>query len=246
MAEPQRRETDNTATGDTPVDRRRSPVNDTPHRRRKHDLLRKYRQPLIGLGLVGAAMPLVNATTQAGDPAKNTAAPAPGTDQASASAAGTDAEEALVGKIAASRASDARQADIQAAMAKFKISEELATDIYDIAQQEGLDTDVAYGLVRTESTFNDRAVSHVGARGLTQVMPRTARWLIPGTTAQDLFDRKTNLKLGFKYLTQLAEKYSGDMKLALLAYNRGPGTVDKVLKKGGNPDNGYAAKVMGG
>jgi soluble lytic murein transglycosylase-like protein len=246
MAEPQRRHTDDPATDAAPGDRRRSQANDTPHRRRKNDLLRKYRQPLIGLGLVGAAMPLVNATTQASDPAKNTAAPAPGADQASAANAGADAEEALVGKIAASRASDARQGDIEAAMTKFKISEELATDIYDIAQQEGLDTDVAYGLVRTESTFNDRAVSHVGARGLTQVMPRTARWLVPGTSAQDLFDRKTNLKLGFKYLTQLVDKYSGDMKLALLAYNRGPGTVDKVLKKGGNPDNGYAAKVMGG
>ena len=84
------------------------------------------------------------------------------------------------------------------------------------------------------------------ARGLTQVMPRTARWLMPGTTAEDLYDRQTNLRLGFRYLNQLIDKYRGDVKLALTAYNRGPGTVDRVLKRGGNPDNGYADKVLGG
>ena len=77
-------------------------------------------------------------------------------------------------------------------------------------------------------------------------MPRTAKWLRPGTAADDLYDRHVNLSLGFKYLNQLIDKYDGDVKLALLAYNRGPGTVDKILKRGGNPDNGYARKVMDG
>src|SRR5690606_28559925 len=79
----------------------------------------------------------------------------------------------------------------------------------------------------------------------TQVMPRTAAWLEPGTTSKDLYDRKTNLRLGFRYLDQMIDKYKGDVKLALLAYNRGPGTVDKVLARGGDPDNGYADRVLG-
>jgi soluble lytic murein transglycosylase-like protein len=135
---------------------------------------------------------------------------------------------------------------VQAAMQQFGISEALAGDIYDIARQENIDPEVAYGLVRTESTFDERAVSHVGARGLTQVMPRTARGVIPGTTTDQLFERKTNLRLGFRYLDQLVQKYRGNVELALTAYNRGPGTVDKVLKRGGNPDNGYAGKVLRG
>ena len=67
-------------------------------------------------------------------------------------------------------------------------------------------------------------------------MPRTAKWLRPGTTAEDLFDRATNLDLGFSYLRDLIDKYNGNTKLALLAYNRGPGTVDKILKRGGDPE----------
>ena len=89
-------------------------------------------------------------------------------------------------------------------------------------------------------------MSGVGARGLTQVMPRTARWLKPGTKTDDLYDQRTNLKLGFKYLNQLIDKYNGNVRHALLAYNRGPGTVDRILKRGGNPNNGYADKVLGG
>ena len=49
----------------------------------------------------------------------------------------------------------------------------------DIALAEGIDPEIAFELVRVESRFNPRAVSPVGARGLTQVMPRTARWLLP-------------------------------------------------------------------
>jgi soluble lytic murein transglycosylase-like protein len=251
MANPgeQRRASDDPDQPHNGPERRSDRENTTSHRRRKQDFFQKYRQPLIGLGMAGAAIPLVNAqqndaSLQNTEPADEAAATG---DAAAAAAAGTnaDAEEALVGKIAQSRATDQRAAHIKSAVDKFGIDPELAADIYDVAQQEGLDAKVAYGLVRTESTFKERAVSGVGARGLTQVMPKTARWLVPGTKAQDLFDRKTNLKLGFRYLNQLADKYRGNMKLALLAYNRGPGTVDRVLRTGGNPDNGYAAKVLG-
>ena len=114
----------------------------------------------------------------------------------------------------------------------------------DVARQEGIEPNLAYGLVKTESTFQEKAVSPVGARGLTQVLPRTARWLLPGTSAEDLFDRRTNLRVGFKYLSDMIDKYRGDVKLALLAYNRGPGTVDRELSRGADPDNGYADKVM--
>ena len=221
-------------------------------RSRMRELATKYRQPLIGLGLAGAAVPLVNATNivdtepESDDTASNPAAPDVAAAAAAARAAGHDTEEALANRIADSRATDERSVRVQAAMDQFGISEALAGDIYDIARQENIDPEVAYGLVRTESTFDERAVSHVGARGLTQVMPRTARGVIPGTTTDQLFERKTNLRLGFRYLDQLIQKYRGNVELALTAYNRGPGTVDKVLKRGGNPDNGYAGKVLRG
>lgn len=129
---------------------------------------------------------------------------------------------------------------------EYKIPTDLAKDIHEAATEAGISPKVAFGLVRAESSFRSSAVSPVGAIGLTQLMPATAKWLEPGISRQQLKNPETNLRIGFKYLKQLINKYEGNEELALLAFNRGPGTVDKVLKRGGNPDNGYAQKVMTG
>jgi len=127
----------------------------------------------------------------------------------------------------------------------FDVSPRLARQIHEAAIDNDIDPEVAFGLVKTESGFKNSATSHVGAIGLTQLMPATARWLQPGVKTAQLRNSETNLRIGFKYLRDLIDKYDGDTELALLAYNRGPGTVDRVLKRGGNPDNGYADMVMG-
>jgi soluble lytic murein transglycosylase-like protein len=165
--------------------------------------------------------------------------------RADAGAAG-DTEDKIAAKIGEEHASSKLAGAVSDAIDKYDISEDLANDIYRIAQEEGIEPAIAFGLVKTESSFKNTAVSHVGARGLTQVMPRTARWMVPGTKPSDLHDQKTNLRLGFKYLNQMIDKYDGNVRLALLAYNRGPGTVDKILRKGGDPNNGYADKVLRG
>lgn len=128
--------------------------------------------------------------------------------------------------------------------ARYRIPADLAADIHDIALSEGIDPSLAFRLVRVESGFVQRAVSPVGAVGLAQLMPNTAFWMDPSLTHSDLFDRKTNLRLGFRYLRMMIERYDGDLRLALLAYNRGPGTVDMVLDEGRDPGNGYASAVM--
>jgi soluble lytic murein transglycosylase-like protein len=141
-----------------------------------------------------------------------------------------------------------REATIQRNMSKhaeFRITRSLAEQIHDAAVDQGIDPNVAFGLVRAESGFRNQATSPVGAVGLTQLMPRTAAWMQPGVTRADLRNPETNLSIGFKYLNYLLDKYSGDEDLALLAYNRGPGTVDRILRNGGNPDNGYASFVRG-
>ncbi len=127
----------------------------------------------------------------------------------------------------------------------YRVSSELAQKIGRAALEHEIDLEVAFGLVRAESSFRNTATSPVGAVGLTQLMPRTATWIQPGIRTSDLRDEKTNLRVGFKYLRYLIDKYDGDTNLALLAYNRGPGTVDRALRQGRNPDNGYAAFVMG-
>jgi soluble lytic murein transglycosylase-like protein len=128
----------------------------------------------------------------------------------------------------------------------YKVSDRLATQIYRAAVSNDIDPHVAFGLVRTESEFQNHATSHVGAIGLTQLMVPTARWFKRGVTVADLRDSETNLEIGFSYLNELIDRYDGDVELALTAYNRGTGTVDRVLQRGGDPDNGYAGKVLAG
>ena len=129
-------------------------------------------------------------------------------------------------------------------MADYRVSRELAEKIYDAALEADVDPQIAFGLVRAESSFRNGATSHVGAVGLTQLMPRTARWMEPGISVRDLRNPDVNLRIGLAYLRYLLDRYDGDLSLALLAYNRGPGTVDGVLRRGGDPDNGYVEMVM--
>jgi soluble lytic murein transglycosylase-like protein len=130
--------------------------------------------------------------------------------------------------------------------AKYKVSADLAGSIYDIALAEGIEPDLGFRLVRVESEFNDHATSKVGALGLTQVMPSTAKDFIPNITHEQLYDRKTNLQIGFRYLRGLIGEYKGDVKLALLVYNRGPVAVESMRALGLNPTNGYDAVVTRG
>lgn len=127
----------------------------------------------------------------------------------------------------------------------YRVSPELARAIHQAAQEYEISPETAFGLVRAESGFRTSATSPVGAVGLTQLMPKTASWLQPGVTRAQLRDPDTNLRIGFRYLRNLIDKYEGNERLALVAYNRGPGTVDRAIKRGRNPDNGYADFVYG-
>ncbi|NUP55020.1 MAG: transglycosylase SLT domain-containing protein [Gemmatimonadaceae bacterium] len=122
---------------------------------------------------------------------------------------------------------------------QYRIRADLATTILDIASAEGIDPELAFRLVKLESDFNPRATSPVGAIGLTQVMPATARYYVKGITAEGLYDPATNLRVGFRYLRGLVKEYHNDMNLALLVYNRGPVAVEKARAEGDNPSNGY-------
>lgn len=129
---------------------------------------------------------------------------------------------------------------------RYQVSADLATLIYESALKEGVDPELGFRLVYVESRFNPRAVSSAGAIGLAQVMPSTARIYTPGVTRDDLFDGTVNLRIGFRYLRHLLERYEGNLQLALLAYNRGPRRVQDLLDGGIDPSNGYASSVLDG
>ncbi|HSU14041.1 transglycosylase SLT domain-containing protein [Longimicrobium sp.] len=216
------------------------------------DRLRRnpVRHGLIGLGVAGAAAPLAVArySQQRVDPAHEQQVGimphvVPINDQAVG-----NAWRAVATEQAETRTT-AREQVIQDKLQRYGemgLSRELAENIYDLALQENIEPDVAFGLVRTESEFKTSATSHVGAIGLTQLMPATARGMRKGVTISDLRDPQVNLSIGFKFLRELLDHYKGDKRMALVAYNRGPGIVDRILKRGGDPDNGYADAVISG
>ncbi|ART56136.1 lytic transglycosylase [Acidovorax carolinensis] len=96
------------------------------------------------------------------------------------------------------------------------------------AQGIGLDPAYVYGLIRQESRFVMDARSHVGASGLMQVMPATARWTarkigLTNFTADQINDHETNITIGTAYLKLALDDFAGSMPMAAAAYNAGPG-----------------------
>ena len=96
------------------------------------------------------------------------------------------------------------------------------------AQGVGLDPAYVYGLIRQESRFIMDARSGVGASGLMQVMPATARWTakkigLTGFTPSQINDRDTNITIGTAYLKLALDDFAGSMPMAAAAYNAGPG-----------------------
>ena len=96
------------------------------------------------------------------------------------------------------------------------------------SQQIGLDPAYVYGLIRQESRFIMDARSHVGASGLMQVMPATAKWTakkigLVNFQPGDINDRDINIAIGTGYLKLVLDDFGGSMPLAAAAYNAGPG-----------------------
>ncbi|MBI4676827.1 MAG: lytic transglycosylase domain-containing protein [Elusimicrobia bacterium] len=97
--------------------------------------------------------------------------------------------------------------------------------VLDEVKRYSLDPTLVLALILQESGYNPKAQSHVGAKGLMQIMPGTGRGL--GLHGSDFFDPVKNVKAGIKYLADMLSRFGGDVKKALAAYNAGPGAVEK-------------------
>jgi len=123
---------------------------------------------------------------------------------------------------------------------KMKLDPEIQSFAEEEAKKAGIDPSIVLSVIQQESGGDINAVSSKGAKGLMQLLPSTATDL--GVNIDDPYD---NIRGGVKYLKQQLDKY-GDMKLALAAYNAGPGKVDKY--KGVPPykeTQNYVASILG-
>jgi len=109
------------------------------------------------------------------------------------------------------------------------------------ASESRLDPLLIKAIIRTESNFDQFAVSAKGAQGLMQLMPETARDL----QVHNPFDAYQNIAGGARYLRTLLDTFAGDIRLSLAAYNAGPGSV---ARHGGIPNfpetMAYVRKVL--
>ncbi len=116
--------------------------------------------------------------------------------------------------------------------------------IEEAAAKERLEPGLLRALIRVESNFNHKATSRVGAKGLMQIMPFTALEL-GNKKALDHRNPRANVLAGSHYLRTLINQFSGDLKMALAAYNAGPSAVAKYKGIPPFPETkAYVAKVL--
>ncbi|MBR5151953.1 MAG: lytic transglycosylase domain-containing protein [Clostridia bacterium] len=130
---------------------------------------------------------------------------------------------------------------------QYPIKYQTLVDTY--AQKTGLEPEMVYAIIRTESKFDPYAVSRTGARGLMQIQEETAKDCIrelkmDGITPDALFDPEVNIRLGCYYFSKLLKRFNGNFVHAAAAYNGGLGNVSQWIKNSENLDeNGTLAVI---
>ncbi len=150
----------------------------------------------------------------------------------------------------ASRAKIATVVHQERGSLSYETGEEIVASIQELAQEYQLDPMLILAIIKTESSFNPRALSHRGAMGLMQVKSIVVRdvavdlGILPKDSQRLKSDLKFNLRVGVHYLSKLLEQYHGDLRKALMAYNAGPTTVSRLYKNRPVPVGGYQGRVL--
>jgi soluble lytic murein transglycosylase-like protein len=186
-----------------------------------------------------AAPPAVAADIDPRTPGRDTPPPAalPATKAEPAPVA-RDAAPVRVGLVP----TDLRLSDSGLVAAEADTVARFGAHIEKSAAAAGLDPRLVLAVVMEESGGNPSARSPVGARGLMQLMPGTARQL----GVHNALDPAANLAGGSRYLSEQLERFDGRLDLALAAYNAGPGAVDRAGGRvpGFRETRGYVQRVM--
>ncbi len=125
--------------------------------------------------------------------------------------------------VAAELASQGAQATVAVDAPAMVAPAQIDRLVSENASQMSVDPALVKAIIANESGFNASATSNVGAQGLMQLMPETAASL----GVDNAYDPAENVRGGTKYIKGLLDRFNGDVKLAVAAYNAGPGAVEK-------------------
>lgn len=125
---------------------------------------------------------------------------------------------------------------------------QLAETVVAQARRYDFDPALVLAVMHVESRYDAYAVSNKDAMGLMQILPTTGAWIaaqqdIPWRGPQTLFDPNANVRIGVAYLRHLTDRY-GSIRTALVAYNWGPGRIDRRLRAGAPLPRDYAQLVL--
>jgi soluble lytic murein transglycosylase-like protein len=125
----------------------------------------------------------------------------------------------------------------------------LATAVVEASRAHALPPTLLVAVIEVESGFDPYAVSQKGALGLMQILPSTGievahRVGMPWRGPRTLFDPRANVRLGAAYLRELLDRYAS-LRVALAAYNEGPGQIEARLRGGASFPAQYTERVLG-
>jgi soluble lytic murein transglycosylase len=122
-------------------------------------------------------------------------------------------------------------------------------EVYQYSKQYKVDPLLVFAIIKVESNFNKFAVSNKDAKGLMQITDKTGIWAsevldIKDFSPSNLFDHRTNIRIGCWYLDRLRTEFNGDMLLAITAYNGGSGRVKEWLNNKDFSQDGEALHTI--
>ncbi|WP_405381732.1 lytic transglycosylase domain-containing protein [Phascolarctobacterium sp.] len=111
-------------------------------------------------------------------------------------------------------------------------------DIITYSKKNNIDPFLIAAIIKNESNFEHKAVSKAGAVGLMQIMPDTGRWIaeqmgLKGYQDSDLYQTKTNIRMGCWYIGELEHEFKGNLALIMIAYNAGRGQTHQWMQQYG-------------
>lgn len=123
-------------------------------------------------------------------------------------------------------------------------SADIQQRVIDEAKRQNIAPSLALAIAKVESNFNPKALSHAGAKGVMQIMPRTAEQEF-GVHRNRLFDPDVNIRLGVKFIKNLLTRYDGRLNIALSHYNGGSGVKNRYNELNVMPSTrDYVDKVL--